>query len=43
MKQERTKDTSVSLGCPNHELSGDFVNWPYPTRTVPWGASCVVL
>ena len=34
---------SVTLGFPNHELSGQFLNWLYPPRTVPWGASCMVL
>ena len=26
--------TSVTLGCPNHEISGEFLNWLYLTRTV---------
>ena len=28
--------TSVTLDCPNHELSGGFLNWLHPPRTVPW-------
>ena len=39
MKQERIKHfgTSVTLDCPNHELSGEFLNWLYHPRTVPLG------
>ena len=29
--------TLVTLGCPNHELSGEFLNWLYPSQTLPWG------
>ena len=29
--------TSVTLGCFNHELLGEFFNWLYPPRTVPFG------
>ena len=45
MKQEAYQRLcrSVTLGCPNHALSGEFLNGLYPPRTVPWGAYCVVL
>ena len=34
--------TLVNLGCPNHDLSTEFLKWLYPRRTVPGGASCMV-
>ena len=29
-------DTPVTLGCPDHELSGEFLNRLHPPRAVPW-------
>ena len=39
MKQERTEDwvRLLSWCCPNHELSRELLNWPYPRLTIPPG------